>query len=140
MFSQAVSYSTGLETSRPRTCLGIASARAPPAPPAPAPPTPNEEERLRGKLDKSHSTPAYDFAPAEPALHPPIPESPPVPAAAPAPPATPVTPATPALVDLPANSDAPSVSALFNFSLVSSVVLIAKERVSIRCCFPNINK
>nr|XP_034824707.1 connector enhancer of kinase suppressor of ras 3-like [Maniola hyperantus] len=50
---KAVSCSTGLQLSpRPRTCLGV-----PRAPPALASPT------SRGKLDKSHSTPAYDFEP-----------------------------------------------------------------------------
>ncbi|KAH9640952.1 hypothetical protein HF086_003042 [Spodoptera exigua] len=78
---KAVSCSTGLELSpRPRTCLGVVLDRArpapPPAPPGPGlapsglglapsgpPPTdePSPSDRNRGKLDKSHSTPAYDF-------------------------------------------------------------------------------
>lgn len=76
---QAVSCSTGLELSpRPRTCLGVVldRARPPPVPSgpglapqgpsvAPSGPQPGDEpaasDRNRGKLDKSHSTPAYDF-------------------------------------------------------------------------------
>ncbi|XP_022835862.1 connector enhancer of kinase suppressor of ras 3-like [Spodoptera litura] len=74
---RAVSCSTGLELSpRPRTCLGVVLDRAPPVPSgpglapqgpglAPSGPQPSDEaaasDRNRGKLDKSHSTPAYDF-------------------------------------------------------------------------------
>ncbi|CAH1644612.1 unnamed protein product [Spodoptera littoralis] len=80
---KAVSCSTGLELSpRPRTCLGVVldRARPPHGPPpvpsgpglapqgpglAPSGPQPSDEsavsDRNRGKLDKSHSTPAYDF-------------------------------------------------------------------------------
>ncbi|KAL0839986.1 hypothetical protein ABMA28_015313 [Loxostege sticticalis] len=72
---KAVSYSTGLELSpRPRTCLGVLRDRddAPRSPPAaPAGNTigagkcgrlPNAANSTsRGRLDKSHSTPAYDF-------------------------------------------------------------------------------
>ncbi|XP_075970976.1 LOW QUALITY PROTEIN: connector enhancer of ksr [Anticarsia gemmatalis] len=59
---KAVSCSTGLELSpRPRTCLGVVLDR--PRRPSrtdedPVPPT---SDRARGKLDKAHSTPAYDF-------------------------------------------------------------------------------
>lgn len=72
---KAVSCSTGLELSpRPRTCLGVAlhaPARGPGAgsgattgarPAAGAAPDDEARDaRNRGKLDKSHSTPAYDF-------------------------------------------------------------------------------
>ncbi|XP_023934749.1 uncharacterized protein LOC112043517 [Bicyclus anynana] len=54
---KAVSCSTGLQLSpRPRTCHGVPRAAAPQPAPAPAP-----APSSRGKLDKSHSTPAYDF-------------------------------------------------------------------------------
>ncbi|XP_053602435.1 uncharacterized protein cnk isoform X3 [Plodia interpunctella] len=57
---KALSCSTGLELSpRPRTCLGVLPARPPRAPSPAAPPPPTTPPR--GKLDKSHSTPAYDF-------------------------------------------------------------------------------
>ncbi|XP_068630736.1 caskin-1 [Battus philenor] len=84
---KAVSYSTGLELSpRPRTCLGV-PPRAPVAPATAAPTAPAASPGAappasRGKLDKSHSTPAYDFdgSPPEPLLAPlasqTIPESP----------------------------------------------------------------
>ncbi|KAL0891793.1 hypothetical protein ABMA27_015060 [Loxostege sticticalis] len=60
---KAVSYSTGLELSpRPRTCLGVLRDRddAPRSPPA-APAGNTIGAGNRGRLDKSHSTPAYDF-------------------------------------------------------------------------------
>ncbi|CAG9560797.1 unnamed protein product [Danaus chrysippus] len=51
---KAVSCSTGLQLSpRPRTCLVVPRPLAPPA-----------ASPCRGKLDKSHSTPAYDFEPS----------------------------------------------------------------------------
>lgn len=113
---QAVSYSAGLETSRPRTCLGLPPAAASPPTPAHVP-VRDEEDRLRGKLDKSHSTPAYDFAPAEPALHPPIPESPPAPP------------------DLPAGGDAPSVSLQHNlhYKLLTNISLLSMMMVCSSC-------
>ncbi|XP_072941084.1 uncharacterized protein cnk [Epargyreus clarus] len=72
---KAVSCSTGLQLSpRPRTCLGVPRAARSPSP-APAPPP--AASPARGKLDKSHSTPAYDFdAPPDHAPIQPIPESP----------------------------------------------------------------
>ncbi|VVC92398.1 unnamed protein product, partial [Leptidea sinapis] len=72
--AQAVSCSTGLQLSpRPRTCLGMTSPvrnHVPPSPPAEPP---------RGKLDKSHSTPAYELdtnSTLAPLTDHPIPESP----------------------------------------------------------------
>ncbi|XP_063361546.1 uncharacterized protein LOC134650519 [Cydia amplana] len=77
---KAVSCSTGLELS-PRPPTGPAGA--PPEPP-PRPP-PRRDERPRGKLDKSHSTPAYDFhaEPPGPLTQQVIPESPTTPADSP---------------------------------------------------------
>ncbi|CAG5027270.1 unnamed protein product [Parnassius apollo] len=66
---KAVSCSTGLELSpRPRTCLGVAPVAPPVSPPAPLAATPaamtvTPAPPGRGRLDKSHSTPAYDFLP-----------------------------------------------------------------------------
>ncbi|XP_045523969.1 uncharacterized protein LOC123714019 [Pieris brassicae] len=73
---KAVSCSTGLQLSpRPRTCLGV--PRAPRA--AVAPVRPETPHATRGKLDKSHSTPAYELEPPAalaPLVDNPIPESP----------------------------------------------------------------
>lgn len=85
---KALSCSTGLELSpRPRTCIGV-PPRSPPAPVPPAPPA--TPDKARGKLDKSHSTPAYDSdvrdEPGALAAQP-IPESP----------SSPDSPAAPAL-------------------------------------------
>ncbi|CAK1552777.1 unnamed protein product [Leptosia nina] len=69
---KAVSCSTGLQLSpRPRTCLGVPRAPLNIAEPPHA--------ACRGKLDKSHSTPAYELepsAPLAPLTDNPIPESP----------------------------------------------------------------
>lgn len=90
-----MSCSTGLQLSpRPRTCLGAPRPRdnqrpapAPAPPPAPAIAPAPAPAHSRGKLDKSHSTPAYDFEPSEPGVltSQTIPESP----------TTPTAPATP---------------------------------------------
>ncbi|XP_045446317.1 uncharacterized protein LOC123654461 [Melitaea cinxia] len=92
---QAVSCSTGLQLSpRPRTCPAVprprVNERPNPGPgpaPDPAPAFAPAPAHSRGKLDKSHSTPAYDFEPSEPGVltSQTIPESP----------TTPTAPATP---------------------------------------------
>lgn len=61
---KAVSCSTGLELSpRPRTCLGVVldRPRRPSRTEEQSPTVPPTSDRSRGKLDKAHSTPAYDF-------------------------------------------------------------------------------
>lgn len=90
---KALSCSTGLELSpRPRTCIGVpprspdkAPDKTPDRPPEKAPekapdrPPDRAPDKARGKLDKSHSTPAYDSdAREEPGAlaAQPIPESP----------------------------------------------------------------
>ncbi|XP_047986354.1 uncharacterized protein LOC125226415 [Leguminivora glycinivorella] len=86
---KAVSCSTGLELSpRPRTCpAGPAPVPGPGPGPAPEPAREpaRRDERPRGKLDKSHSTPAYDFhtEPPGPLTQQVIPESPTTPADSP---------------------------------------------------------
>ncbi|GBP91853.1 Connector enhancer of kinase suppressor of ras 2 [Eumeta japonica] len=56
---KAVSCSTGLELSpRPKTCLGVGTA---PLPAESVPPPRPRDVKQRGKLDKAHSTPAYDL-------------------------------------------------------------------------------
>ncbi|XP_047521014.1 uncharacterized protein LOC125060256 isoform X2 [Pieris napi] len=73
---KAVSCSTGLQLSpRPRTCLGVPRASRT----AIAPVCPETPPAPRGKLDKSHSTPAYELEPPAalvPLADNPIPESP----------------------------------------------------------------